>query len=89
MVKTSCFQCKGCLRKGTGWLKLGWPAEAAGTFPKGTRMHVFLEDGDWLYVSVPREGFNWLPDLDGTFGYVRKGEVVMGYTESALDWMTE
>ncbi len=77
------------LQKGTGWLKLGWPAEAAGTFPKGTRMHVFLEDGDWLYVSVPREGFRWLPDLDGTFGYVRKGEVVMGYTESALDWLAE
>ncbi len=75
------------LKKGTGWLGTGWFAEKAGTVPEGTKMHVILSDGDWLYVCVPRGEIDLLPDLEGTFGYVRKSDVVLAYTGCALDWI--
>ena len=77
------------LKKDTGWMGTGWFAESAGTFPKGTKMHVFFETGDWLYVSVPRVALTWLPDFEGTFGYVRKNDVITAGTEAVLDWITD
>ena len=75
------------LKKGTGWLGTGWFAEKAGSVPEGTKMHVILSDGDWLYVCVPRGEIDLLPDPEGTFGYVRKSDVVLAYTGCALDWI--
>ncbi len=75
------------LKKETGWMGTGWFAESAGTFPKGTKMHVIFENGDWLYVSVPQGKLSWRMDPDGSFGYVRRGDVMMASTECVLDWM--
>ena len=72
------------LKSGTGWFD-----STVGTFPTGTRMHVVMEDGDWLYVDIPRGEMNWLMDPEGTFGYVHKNDVVQASTICQLDWMDE
>ena len=72
------------VKNGTGWFD-----GSAGTFPAGTRMHVVFEDGDWLYVDIPQGEMNWLMDPEGTFGYVRKSDVIQAATACHLDWMDE
>ena len=72
------------LMRGTGWLD-----PALGTFPAGTLMHVVFEDGDWLYVDVPRGEMTWLMDPEGSFGYVRKSDVSMASSVCQLEWMDE
>ena len=72
------------VKNGTGWFD-----STVGTFPAGTRMHVIMEDGDWLYVDIPRGEMNWLMDPEGTFGYVRKSDVIQAATACHLDWMDE
>ncbi len=72
------------LKSGTGWFD-----STIGTFPAGTRMHVVMEDGDWLYVDIPRGEMNWLMDPEGTFGYVYKNDIVQASTAIQLDWMVE
>ena len=56
------------------------------TLPAGTKMHVIIENGDWLYVDVPREEIGFLMDVDGTFGYVRKADVTFLSTIPGLNW---
>ena len=56
-------------------------------FPTGTKMHVVMEDGDWLYVDVPRGDMAYLMDPEGTFGYVKKDDVFMASLNCILDWM--
>ena len=70
------------LRKGTRLF-----ASSVGTFPAGTKMHVVMDLGNWLYVSIPGGGITWHMDPEGTFGFVRKKDVVTAYTEAALDWI--
>lgn len=53
----------------------GWISTAVGDFPAGTRMHVIMRRGDWLYVVVPRGEIDWLMDVDGTYGWIRRGDV--------------
>ena len=72
------------LKSGTGWFD-----STVGTFPAGTRMHVIMEDGDWLYVDIPRGEMNWLMDPEGTFGYVHKNDIVQASTICQLDWLDE
>ena len=72
------------LKSGTGWFD-----SSVGTFPAGTRMHVVMEDEDWLYVDIPRGEMNWLMDPEGTFGYVHKNDVIQATTACQLDWMDE
>ena len=72
------------VKNGTGWFD-----GSAGTFPAGTRMHVIFEDGDWLYVDIPQGEMNWMMDPEGTFGYVRKSDVIQAATACHLDWMDE
>ena len=72
------------VKKGTGWFD-----GSAGIYPAGTRMHVVFEDGDWLYVDIPGGEMNWLMDPEGTFGYVRKNDVIQAATACQLDWMDE
>ena len=55
--------------------------------PAGTRMHVLCEEKGWLYVSVPRGEAGWLMDVEGTYGYVKPGEVTLAGTAIQLDWM--
>ena len=62
---------------------------SAGTFPAGTKMHIILEDGDWLYVDIPQREMNWLMDPEGTFGYIRRNDIVQASTACQLDWMDE
>ena len=72
------------LMRGTGWLD-----SAVGSFPAGTLMHVVFEDGDWLYVDVPRGEMTWLMDMEGSFGYVRKSDVLTASSVCQLEWMEE
>lgn len=55
----------------------------------GTRMHVLSEQGEWLYVAVPREELGWLMDVDGSFGYVKRDAVDLAATRIQLAWMAE
>lgn len=55
--------------------------------PAGTRMHVLCEEKGWLYVSVPRGEAGWLMDVEGTYGYVKPGEVSLAATSLQLDWL--
>ena len=55
--------------------------------PKGSRMHVLTDEGDWLYVCVPQGELGWLMDVDGTYGYVHKNDVVIAATAIQLDWI--
>ena len=70
------------LKRGTGWLD-----GTVQTLPAGTRMHAIMEDGDWLYVSVPRGEMDWLMDAEGTFGFVKKADVFLASLPCQLDWM--
>ena len=56
------------------------------TLPAGTKMHVIIENGDWLYVDVPQGEIQFLMDIDGTFGYVRKAEVTILSTLPGMGW---
>ena len=69
------------LKKGTGLFD-----GTVQTLPSGTKMHVIIENGDWLYVDVPREEIGFLMDVDGTFGYVRKADVTFLSIIPGLDW---
>lgn len=54
--------------------------------PAGTKMHVIIENEDWLYVDVPKGEIQFLMDVDGTFGYVRKADVTFLPIIPGLDW---
>lgn len=69
------------LKKSTGWF-----GKTAAELAAGTKMHVILEEGDWLYVVVPRGDIGWLMDVDGTYGYVRRSDVRVAAMEACLDW---
>lgn len=44
--------------------------------PRDATMHVLGERADgWLYVTVPRQKIDWVIDMEGMCGYVRKDRV--------------
>ena len=69
------------LKKGTGLFD-----GTVQTLPAGTKMHVIIENDDWLYVDVPQGEIEFLMDVDGAFGYVRKADVTFLSTIPGLDW---
>ena len=69
------------LKKGTGLFD-----GTVQTLPAGTKMHVIIENGDWLYVDVPQGEIGFLMDVNGTFGYVRTGDVTFLSIIPGLDW---
>jgi hypothetical protein len=69
------------LKKGTGLFD-----GTVQALPAGTKMHVIIENGDWLYVDVPQGEIGFLMDVDGTFGYVRKAGVTFLSIIPGLDW---
>ena len=72
------------LKSSTGLL-----AGTVGTLPAGTKMHVVIADGDWLYVDVPRGDMAWFMDPGGTFGWVRAADVCQALMPCQLDWLTD
>ena len=69
------------LKKGTGLFD-----GTVQILPAGTKMHVIIDNGDWLYVDVPQGEIEFLMDVDGTFGYVRKADVTFLSIIPGLDW---
>ncbi len=69
------------LKKGTGLFD-----GTLQTLPAGTKMHVIIENGDWLYVDVPQGEIGFLMDVEGAFGYVRKSGVTFLSIIPGLDW---
>lgn len=71
------------LKSGTGLFSTTVSELAA-----GTKMHIILDQNAWLYVVVPRDErtSDWLMDADGTYGYVKKADVVIAAMESQLEW---
>ena len=69
------------LKKGTGLFD-----GTVQTLPAGTKMHVIIENGDWLYVDVPQGEIQFLMDVGGTFGYVRASDVTFLSIIPGLDW---
>lgn len=57
--------------------------------PKGTRMHVIMERGSFLYVVIPRETIGWRMDVDGTYGFISKDAVRLAPLPIQLDWMND
>ena len=55
--------------------------------PEGTQMHVLADcDNGWLHVSIPQGEFGWTMDMEGTDGYVKEADVLLGGTPLALEW---
>ncbi|MBQ8137558.1 MAG: hypothetical protein IJ174_09010 [Clostridia bacterium] len=69
------------LKKGTGFFD-----GTLQTLPGGTKMHVIIDNGDWLYVDVPHGDIQFLMDVDGTFGYVRRADVSFLPLLVGVDW---
>ncbi|MDO5436311.1 MAG: SH3 domain-containing protein [Clostridia bacterium] len=69
------------LRTGTGLFDA-----VADELPAGTKMHIIMNQGDWLYVVVPRGTISWFMDVDGIYGYIKKSDVRIAAMESCLDW---
>lgn len=58
------------LRDGTGWF-----AKTVEEVPKGTRMHILAQCGDWLHVMIPQGELESIMDVNGTDGYVKEDEI--------------
>lgn len=71
------------LKSGTGWFD-----RTVQPMPAGTRMRVMMDKGEWIYVVVPRAEYasDWLMDIDGAYGYVKKSDVSIGALGIQLDW---
>ena len=69
------------LKKGTGLFD-----GTVQALPAGTKMHVIIDNGDWLYVDIPQGEIGSLMDVNGTFGYVRTGDVTFLSIIPGLDW---
>ena len=54
--------------------------------PAGKLMHVFHQDEDWLHVIIPDREINWQTNWNGTYGFVRRGDVTVGETLTDLKW---
>jgi len=65
------------LRDGTGWF-----AKTVQEVPKGTRVHILAQCGDWLHVLIPQGELESIMDLNGTDGYVKEDQIKrVGLTE--------
>lgn len=60
--------------------------EAFAVIPEGTMMHVLEEKDGWAHVIVPRSEITWQTDWDGTYGFVRADDVVMGVSVADVKW---
>ncbi len=67
----------------------GWFAGTAQKLPKGTRMHVMMERGRWLYVVIPRRQLHWRMDVDGAYGFIPKDAVRIAPLPIQLDWLND
>lgn len=72
------------LKKDTGWF-----SGTAQKLPKGTRMHVMMERGRWLYVVIPRRQLHWRMDVDGAYGFIPKDAVRIAPLPIQLDWLND
>lgn len=72
------------LKKGTGLLD-GTVTE----LPEGAKMHLVLESGDWYYVCVPRGEMGCFMDPEGTYGWLKKEDVITAGMVCQLDWVDE
>jgi len=54
--------------------------------PEGTLVHVLAENGGWLHVVLPRNGLTWQTDWDGTYGFVRAGDMAVGLSKADALW---
>ena len=54
--------------------------------PAGTLMHVFHQEDDWLHVIIPDRKIGWQTDWKGTYGFVRRSDVVVGQTLTDIKW---
>lgn len=53
----------------------------------GTRMHILAERGNWLYVAIPEGEPGQFMDVNSTYGYVHKNNIVQAATSLQLDWL--
>lgn len=72
------------LKKDTGWF-----SGRVQRLPKGTRMHVMMERGSFLYVVIPRNQLHWRMDVDGTYGFIPRDAVLIAPLPVQLDWLSD
>ena len=53
---------------------------------ENTYVHVLGERDGWLHVIVPREELTWRTDWDGTYGFVRAEDMVVGISKADVMW---
>ena len=49
---------------------------------ENSNVHVLGDRDGYLHVIVPREELNWQTDWDGTYGFVRKEDIVVGISRT-------
>lgn len=55
--------------------------------PAFCTMHVIMQEGDWLYVSVPQnQPAGMRMDPEGSFGWIHSSDVKLGATALGLEW---
>lgn len=72
------------LKKDTGWF-----SGTVQKLPKGTRMHVMMTRGRWLYVVIPRNQLHWRMDVDGTYGFIPGDAALIAPLPVQLDWLSD
>ena len=72
------------LKKGTGLLD-----GTVTDLPEGAKMHLVLESGDWYYVCVPQGEMGCFMDPEGTYGWLKKEDVITAGMVCQLDWVDE
>lgn len=70
------------LKQGTGLF-----AKTTETLPEGTLLRVLAETGNWLMVSIPASGDDWLMRPDEAIGYVKMGDVIQAGSPIQLEWL--
>ncbi len=62
-------------------------SETVMTLKAGYKMHVMATLDDWYYVCIPSGEPDWMMDINGAYGYVRKRDATIAGTALYLDWM--
>lgn len=56
------------------------------TLKEGTLVHAVMEHDGWLHVIVPRGEIAWQTDWDGTYGFVKSGDMTVGMSIADVIW---
>lgn len=56
------------------------------TLKEGTLVHAIMDHDGYLHVIVPRGEIAWQTDWDGTYGFVKSGDMTVGMSIADVIW---